>query len=1318
MVNNKPLLKLPAFILTYVMLATIFPFSAFSQTQPPSADSNVKRKARSAALGSTTISGHAFHDLSANGLRDSENEPGVAGVTVEAFDSAGAIAGSTVTNFDGSYSLSASGTGPYRIEFSNFPGDFMTGRHSTSSGRWALREGSTSGSSIQFVNAQSQGNVNLALYSPAVAATLNPVGADEVFQNGHALMPQVATSGNVTLKLVDITQLGTLWDDPANRTPNDMSPNAPIVRQWTQSDFNGSAIYSTSFDRLSGTIFAATSPYYGSNRLPQIFRIHAKTGAVSLLATLPFTSSNPNNSRGISSIEYDPVADRIVAASMEDGKIYIVDATTGQIIDNYDPRTPDASGADLPPVNELVMSVTVNQKNQKIYYAMWDNTAAVASTIYSIALDAAGSFRPSTNTMVTEVAPGPTPEFPEFAGLYTPVTDIEFNKDFTRVLVCENSLKYDPIEDPETILLYSAHNSRLLEYAVDGEVWTADPTIYNDGFGGHLKYEIGEIDYGNNARGGAAWGYKSIQNGNVVDDESFVVATGDTIVWDTTNDYYIYGITMMPSTGGSDRQLGNGPNSVSVDLDNGTTVPDKWVYGDVDIRKWNNPLIEVGNVVWADANENGVQDANETGIPGVTVNLYMPGIGRDGIAGTEDDSLPVDTTVTNVFGEYYFLMERTSATIEIRLDDPANFAPGGTLNGRTLVGANMGHDGIDSDGVLVMNPIGSPTGEFPVITATSPSDRGTGDHTYDFGFIGVPSSGYSLGNRVWYDTNDNGIHDPAEVGISNISVSLFADADANGVIDDLKSPLAAVTTDAQGYYLFGGLDEGHYIVRVDPSNFANGAKLDKYHVSAVTESDPNQDVDLNNNGIDNANPSVNGVQSGTVSLGPGFSEPVGEASPNQFGDGSISGVQSQDDLSNETVDFGFNTMSLSGHVFYDPFDTALLNEIRVPGITVQLHDAATDMLIATTVTGDNEVTDDTVYVFKGLRNGSYVVRVAPFQFGQQIGMVSSTGGITPEPVIDPNNNVPGDDNGVNGTGQYLGYLVSQPIQLDKGDEPEVNNSNGSTVNPTVDFGFIPGFSIGNRVWFDANNNGLMDGNENGIANVSVSLFHDADANGIPDDPTSPIDTLTTDAAGYYRFDQLYAGNYVVRINPSNFQAGQPLWFMSSSTGHVEGDSDIDLADHGIDSLNAATDGIFSGTVTLNFETSQGFPLPGEPTGEEQPVKYGAGSTNGIAGFDGAENLTIDFGFFLIPSSSGVSVSGTVKKPNGAPIGNLLMQLTESDGTVHSFRTSRTGAYRFDNIEAGQNVIVTVISPRIHFDPASKIVNLSDEVQGLDFTSVE
>ena len=49
------------------------------------------------------------------------------------------------------------------------------------------------------------------------------------------------------------------------------------------------------------------------------------------------------------------------------------------------------------------------------------------------------------------------------------------------------------------------------------------------------------------------------------------------------------------------------------------------------------PELSIGSTVFADNNDNGIQDADDDGIPGVTVEVFS--VGPDGIAENADDVL-------------------------------------------------------------------------------------------------------------------------------------------------------------------------------------------------------------------------------------------------------------------------------------------------------------------------------------------------------------------------------------------------------------------------------------------------------------------------------------------------------------------------------------------------------------------------------------------------------------------------------------------------------------------------------------------------------
>ena len=127
-----------------------------------------------------------------------------------------------------------------------------------------------------------------------------------------------------------------------------------------------------------------------------------------------------------------------------------------------------------------------------------------------------------------------------------------------------------------------------------------------------------------------------------------------------------------------------------------------------------------------------------------------------------------------------------------------------------------------------------------------------------------------------------------------------------------------------------------------------------------------------------------------------------------------------------------------------------------------------------------------LYLFDGLVAGDYVVAIAPDAFaedGPLAGKVSST-----PTVADPNSDVDLDDNGT--LDDESGYVLSGVATLGDG-EPEGETPSNDAVTPdaasnlTIDFGFftpvdpvdpvapVELFSIGNQVWMDSDNDGLI-----------------------------------------------------------------------------------------------------------------------------------------------------------------------------------------------------------------------------------------------------
>ncbi|MFN8496181.1 MAG: SdrD B-like domain-containing protein [Caldilineaceae bacterium] len=209
-----------------------------------------------------------------------------------------------------------------------------------------------------------------------------------------------------------------------------------------------------------------------------------------------------------------------------------------------------------------------------------------------------------------------------------------------------------------------------------------------------------------------------------------------------------------------------------------------------------NPTASVGDRVFHDLDPkgatseainagNGVQDAGESGLDGVQVQLR-----------TAVGSLVATTTTANG-GAYRF----------------DNVAPGSYylvfVNPALGVWAkaNQGADDAldsDADPSLVAGVPGN-----AARTAVFALASGQVDLRWDAGIVLTTGS---LGDYVWHDRNGNGVQDEGpDLGLANVTVKLFTNND---------QLIATTTTDAKGFYRFSNVKTGQYYLAFDlPPSF-------------------------------------------------------------------------------------------------------------------------------------------------------------------------------------------------------------------------------------------------------------------------------------------------------------------------------------------------------------------------------------------------------------------------------------------------------------------------------------------------------------------
>ena len=168
---------------------------------------------------------------------------------------------------------------------------------------------------------------------------------------------------------------------------------------------------------------------------------------------------------------------------------------------------------------------------------------------------------------------------------------------------------------------------------------------------------------------------------------------------------------------------------------------------------------QIGDRVWVDADEDGIQGAGETGRGGVLVELL------------DAAGAVVDTTVSTSTGGYRFNVERLGGTFRLRFG-----LPGGHVFSPRDATADHADSDVDASGL-------SP--EFLLDDARDRAD-------WDAGVVPLPTQ---IGGRVFGDLDENGIDDD-ESGRGNVDVTLLG---AEGQTID------TTRTAADGSYRFVGL---------------------------------------------------------------------------------------------------------------------------------------------------------------------------------------------------------------------------------------------------------------------------------------------------------------------------------------------------------------------------------------------------------------------------------------------------------------------------------------------------------------------------------
>ena len=782
----------------------------------------------------------------------------------------------------------------------------------------------------------------------------------------------------------------------------------------------------------------------------------------------------------------------------------------------------------------------------------------------------------------------------------------------------------------------------------------------------------------------------------------------------------------------------------------------------------------IGNQVWRDESDsvasthvatdnNGVFDpaSGEVGIAGVSVQLWRD-VAGDGIQFGGDD-VNVANTATNAEGNYlldnlipganYYVAipsvgsplttARSSAGISATPTAADNDDDGAPLGGYLSVsqrftvaasGATLGEkDAVEpGDGSSTTDA----NAEIEANAAGSTYPDAASELAIDFGFVEVPL--YRIGNLVWLDANNDGIAQSTEKPLAGVLVQLL---DGTGTV------IAETTTDANGEYAFSNLAAGDYSVRIPSTQVQTlgggltiaATALQNLASSTTEATDPNASAtDNDDNGLDVAP----GWQSGTVTLGSTTdasateTEPTTEKDFRTATDDDTGWANGTDARSNFTVDFGFYELLRLGDIVwldnggtggaYNPanedngvFDAA--TETLISGVSVNLYrdngdgvfNTADDAFVGTTVTTSG------TYFFTGLTEGTYFVGIPDTELsaGKALATLhSSTGQASTFGVNDRDQGAP--DTGFAAVSKVITLKANAMTNGDTSFEARADTRTSVTVsdassNLAVDFGFAPqaAYALGNLVWEDKNNDGLVSAGETGIPGISVELYQDNGAGGATAGDgvlaaSERVATDVTDANGRYLFENLPAGDYIVRIPTS--ETALNGWFVGGSQlAGVPVTAAGNKTDNDNNAVADATNGggYTSGVVALGAGNDHQ-----EPTAEVDANTSNSAEAP-VATRDDRSDQTVDFGFWRglrlgnqvwLDEGAGAHQDNGVYDAGETPITGISVELWADDGNgvfdptvdtmVDNTTTGAEGRYFFEHVAPGKYFVAISSGP--------------------------
>jgi uncharacterized repeat protein (TIGR01451 family) len=514
---------------------------------------------------------------------------------------------------------------------------------------------------------------------------------------------------------------------------------------------------------------------------------------------------------------------------------------------------------------------------------------------------------------------------------------------------------------------------------------------------------------------------------------------------------------------------------------------------------WTCPLTAAGNFTGITGATSGTYSANlATAVPG-------------GLTATAEISFQFlsNTSYTDTAANESFFVDNLSITYDVSATggDPADILSSSSLytlipNQSLTATFNVTVDNpFPTTASDIMNMATSSAAQLPVTLSASARN-----------IVVVPSGASgTVGDRVWLDTDADGVFDPGETGLGNVEVTLK---------DLYGTPLQVTTTDSQGRYTF---------IDVAPGT--------SYYVE-ITGGLPAGLVQTTDTVGDTF--AVNGLftgNNGTLNWLTNWTE-TGDDAAAATGDIRIANnrIEFRDTAAtvaaNESIQRSATvTGATSIEVQYDWLGTGLAT-----GSDRVIAEYSTDGTTWTTLrTIDNAAAQtftDTV-AWTPTNNTFFLrYRTQDVLETNKLATIDNVQVRFPKPLrTAPFNLVAGQD-----------Y-----VQADLGFRAAANTA-----------------SIGDLVWVDANNDQVRNAGEAGLAGITVQLYEDTNGDGAPDGAV--VATAVTSAGGAYLFTNIPANgvrDWVVTLSTgqaplSGYTATTPVlfYYANLASGAVRVDADF------------------------------------------------------------------------------------------------------------------------------------------------------------------